>query len=44
VDINTAVVFIYFAFLIAIGWAFRNLTSNTSDYFRSGGNVLCGSN
>ena len=39
-DINTAVVFIYFAFLIAIGWAFRNLTSNTSDYFRSGGNVL----
>ena len=39
-DINTTVVFIYFAFLIAIGWAFRNLTSNTSDYFRSGGNVL----
>ena len=39
-DINTAVVIIYFAFLIAIGWAFRNLTSNTSDYFRSGGNVL----
>ncbi|MGI9248507.1 MAG: sodium:solute symporter family transporter [Woeseiaceae bacterium] len=39
-DINTAVVFIYFAFLITIGWAFRNLTANTSDYFRSGGNVL----
>lgn len=39
-DINSLVVFIYFAFLIAIGWAFRNLTANTSDYFRSGGNVL----
>jgi SSS family solute:Na+ symporter len=40
VDINTVVVFVYFAFLIAIGWAFRSLTANTSDYFRSGGNVL----
>ncbi|QFU76318.1 transporter [Halioglobus maricola] len=39
-DLNTAVVLIYFVFLIAIGWAFRNLTSNTSDYFRGGGNVL----
>ncbi len=39
-DINVSVVIIYFAFLIAIGWSFRNLTSNTSDYFRGGGNVL----
>jgi SSS family solute:Na+ symporter len=31
---------IYFAFLVVIGWAFRNLTKNTSDYFRGGGNVL----
>ncbi|MGB5347686.1 MAG: hypothetical protein WBN23_16080 [Woeseia sp.] len=39
-DLNVSIVMIYFAFLIIIGWAFRNLTSNTSDYFRSGGNVL----
>ena len=39
-DLNVTVVVIYFAFLIVIGWAFRNLTSNTSDYFRGGGNVL----
>ncbi len=39
-DLNVTVVAIYFGFLIAIGWAFRNLTSNTSDYFRGGGNVL----
>ena len=39
-DLNTAVVIIYFVFLIIIGWAFRNLTKNTSDYFRGGGNVL----
>lgn len=39
-DLNTFVVIIYFAFLIIIGWAFRNLTANTSDYFRGGGNVL----
>ncbi|MEP5566480.1 MAG: transporter [Halioglobus sp.] len=39
-DLNVTVVAIYFVFLITIGWAFRNLTSNTSDYFRGGGNVL----
>ena len=39
-DLNISVVLIYFVFLIVIGWAFRNLTSNTSDYFRGGGNVL----
>jgi SSS family solute:Na+ symporter len=39
-DLNIAIVVIYFVFLLAIGWAFRNLATNTSDYFRSGGNVL----
>lgn len=39
-DLNVSVVVIYFIFLIVIGWAFRNMTSNTSDYFRGGGNVL----
>jgi len=39
-DLNVSVVVVYFVFLIVIGWAFRNLTSNTSDYFRGGGNVL----
>jgi len=39
-DLNTGVVIIYFVFLIVIGWAFRNLSKNTSDYFRGGGNVL----
>ena len=39
-NLNTTVVIIYFAFLIVIGWTFRNLTKNTSDYFRGGGNVL----
>jgi SSS family transporter len=39
-DLNTLVVIVYFAFLIVIGWAFRNLSTNTSDYFRGGGNVL----
>ena len=39
-DLNLSVVVIYFVFLIVIGWAFRNMTSNTSDYFRGGGNVL----
>ena len=39
-DLNLAVVVVYFAFLMVIGWAFRNLTKNTSDYFRGGGNVL----
>ena len=38
--INLSIVVIYFGFLIFIGWSFRNLTSNTSDYFRGGGNVL----
>ncbi|TEW48530.1 sodium:solute symporter family transporter [Psychromonas algicola] len=39
-DFNILVVGIYFLFLIAIGWMFRTFTSNTSDYFRGGGNML----
>ncbi|KHT65575.1 transporter [Photobacterium gaetbulicola] len=39
-DINTAVVGLYFIFLIAIGWMFRTFTNSTSDYFRGGGNML----
>ncbi|MDK9735927.1 transporter [Vibrio sp. D404a] len=39
-ELNTAIVGIYFLFLIAIGWMFRTFTSNTSDYFRGGGNML----
>lgn len=39
-DLNTAIVGIYFLFLIAIGWMFRTFTSSTSDYFRGGGNML----
>jgi SSS family transporter len=40
VDLNSIIVVVYFIFLIIIGWAFRNLATNTSDYFRGGGNVL----
>lgn len=39
-ELNTAIVGIYFLFLIAIGWMFRTFTSTTSDYFRGGGNML----
>ncbi|PMH45040.1 transporter [Vibrio sp. 10N.286.49.B3] len=39
-DLNTLIVGIYFLFLIAIGWMFRTFTTNTSDYFRGGGNML----
>ena len=39
-DFNIIVVGIYFLFLIAIGWMFRAFTTNTSDYFRGGGNML----
>lgn len=39
-DLNTAIVGIYFLFLIAIGWMFRTFTNSTSDYFRGGGNML----
>lgn len=39
-DLNVVIVGVYFMFLLAIGWMFRSMTSNTSDYFRGGGNVL----
>lgn len=39
-DFNVIVVGVYFLFLIAIGWMFRAFTTNTSDYFRGGGNML----
>ncbi|MEL0615996.1 transporter [Cobetia marina] len=39
-DLDTAVIGIYFLFLIAIGWLFRTFTSSTSDYFRGGGKML----
>ncbi len=38
--IDIAILFVYFGFLIAIGWAFRKFSSNTSDYFRGGGKML----
>ena len=38
---NTPVIIVYCAFLLLIGWTFRNLTKNhLNDYFRGGGNVL----
>jgi solute:Na+ symporter, SSS family len=30
----------YFAFMAGIGWAFKRFISNSSDYFRSGGEML----
>jgi len=39
-DFNMLIVGVYFLFLIAIGWMFRTFTTNTSDYFRGGGNML----
>ncbi|WP_028115964.1 sodium:solute symporter family transporter [Ferrimonas senticii] len=40
-SIDLAVLVAYFAFLIAIGWMFRNFSSSsTADYFRGGGKML----
>ncbi len=39
-DLNTLILIVYFLFLVVIGWVFRSLTSNTSDYFRGGGSML----
>ncbi len=39
-DLNTLIILTYFSFLIGIGWVFRHLTNNTSDYFRGGGSML----
>lgn len=38
--LDVSIVFVYFGFLIAIGWAFRNFSKDTSDYFKGGGKML----
>jgi Na+/proline symporter len=35
-----AMVVVYLAFMLVIGWAFRHFNKNSSDYFRGGGNML----
>ncbi len=35
-----AVIVFYFTFIVGIGWLFRRLNRNASDYFRGGGNML----
>lgn len=35
-----AVIIFYFVFIIGVGWMFRMLNKNASDYFRGGGNML----
>jgi len=39
-NIDLAVLVFYFAFMASMGWVFRRFIRNTSDYFRSGGEVL----
>lgn len=39
-SIDVWVILIYLVFLVVIGWVFKNFNSNTSDYFRGGGNML----
>lgn len=39
-NIDIAIVLVYFAFLIGLGWIFRSAATNTSDYFRGGGKML----
>ena len=39
-NIDIAIVLVYFAFLIGLGWVFRSATANTSEYFRGGGKML----
>lgn len=38
--IDIAIIIVYFAFLIAIGFLFQKFNENTSDYFRGGGKML----
>ncbi len=38
--IDILVILVYFVFLIVIGWAFRSLSHNTSDYFKGSGKML----
>jgi SSS family transporter len=35
-----AVIAFYFVFMALMGWVFRNFSSNTSDYFRGGGQMV----
>ncbi len=39
-NIDIFIVLVYLAFLMGIGWMFRNYSSSTSDYFRGGGKML----
>jgi solute:Na+ symporter, SSS family len=39
-NIDYAVIVFYFVFMASIGWVFKRFNKNTSDYFRSGGEVL----
>ncbi len=39
-SIDIFIVLVYFAFLMGIGWMFRDASSSTSDYFRGGGKML----
>ncbi|MFG6666158.1 transporter [Halomonas sp. HNIBRBA4712] len=39
-SIDVWVILIYLVFLVIIGWVFKNFNTNTSDYFRGGGNML----
>src|SRR2546421_4080499 len=35
-----AVLAFYFVFMMSMGWVFKRFIKNTSDYFRSGGEML----
>lgn len=39
-DLDILVLLVYFMFLVTIGVVFKRFNSNTSDYFRGGGNML----
>jgi Na+/proline symporter len=39
-NIDYFVIVFYFVFMAAMGWVFKKFNKNTSDYFRSGGEVL----
>ncbi len=41
-SIDIFIVLVYFAFLMGIGWMFRDASSSTSDYFRGGGKCYGG--
>ncbi|TEW54421.1 transporter [Psychromonas sp. RZ22] len=39
-SIDIFIVMVYLAFLLALGWLFRDASASTSDYFRGGGKML----